>query len=284
MGANVALIFSGQYVRWVSNMRSTLAPGVDAWAVSLRFLMGAVLASGGVLLGAYKYMQDNIVKAAASEPKTTTGSLPRKKKPKMSMRESAKFLMSSTYIRDLATLVISYGLCINIVEVSWKSKLKQAFPNPNEYSAFMGNFSSATGTITLIMMLLGRSIFAKFGWRIAALVTPTMIGVTGLGFFALTLFADFFKPITAALGTTPLMLAVVVGAAQNILSKSSKYSLFDPCKEMAYIPLDKESKTKGKAAIDVIGNPLGKSGGALIQQILIFGVGSLAAATPVRSQ
>lgn len=108
-----------------------------------------------------------------------------------------------------------------------------------------------------------------------------MIGVTGLSFFALNIFSDFFAPITAALGTTPLMMAVIVGAAQNILSKSSKYALFDPCKEMAYIPLDQESKTKGKAAIDVIGNPLGKSGGALIQQILIFGVGSLAAATPV---
>jgi len=182
--------------------------------------------------------------------------------------------------RDLATLVISYGMCINLVEVSWKAKLKMAYPNPNDYSSFMGNFSSATGTVTLTMMLLGRTIFEKFGWRTAALVTPSMIGITGSIFFALTIFGSTFAPIASWLGTTPLMLAVLVGAAQNILSKSSKYSLFDPCKEMAYIPLDQESKTKGKAAVDVIGNPLGKSGGSFIQQILIFLVGNLALATP----
>mmetsp|Transcript_21618 Transcript_21618/g.30287 ORF Transcript_21618/g.30287 Transcript_21618/m.30287 type:complete len:579 (+) Transcript_21618:94-1830(+) len=280
MGANVALIFSGQYVKWVSKMRANLPPGVDAWGLSLKYLMGAVFASGGAMLSLYNYMQKNVMTDPNCVDQEKQALKKTKKKVKMGLRESAKFLLDSPYIRDLAMLVISYGMCINIVEVSWKAKLKQAFPNPNEYSAFMGNFSSATGAVTLVMMLLGRTIFEKFGWRIAALVTPTMIGVTGAGFFALQLFAPAFAPVAAALGTTPLMLAVLIGAAQNILSKSSKYSLFDPCKEMAYIPLDQDSKTKGKAAVDVIGNPLGKSGGSLIQQFLIFGLGSLAAATP----
>ena len=40
-------------------------------------------------------------------------------------------------------------------------------------------------------------------------------------------------PLSQALWT-----AVYVGMWQNILSKSIKYALFDPTKEMAYIPLD----------------------------------------------
>ena len=56
-------------------------------------------------------------------------------------------------------------------------------------------------------------------------------------------------------------MAVVVGMIQNILTKGSKYALFDPTKEMSYIPLDQELKVKGKAVVDVIGGRLGKAAG-----------------------
>ena len=45
-------------------------------------------------------------------------------KAKLGMKESLKFLLSSRYVRDLATLVVAYGISINLVEVTWKSKLK----------------------------------------------------------------------------------------------------------------------------------------------------------------
>jgi len=105
-------------------MRATVAPGVDAWGLSLKYLMGAILASGGVLLGTFSYMQRKVLTDPACVDPKRLEQKSSKKKVKMTMKESAKFLMSSKYIRDLAMLVISYGMCINIVEVTWKSKLK----------------------------------------------------------------------------------------------------------------------------------------------------------------
>ena len=93
------------------------------------------------------------------------------------------------------------------------------FPSPNDYSSFMGDFSSYTGIATFSMMILSRFIFRKYGWGVAAMITPTVLLVTGVAFFALILCSEPLTPFLASFGLTPLLAAVYVGALQNIFSK-----------------------------------------------------------------
>lgn len=280
IGANIALLVSGPTIIMVSNIRKKLPPDIDAWGISLNLLMGAVVVAGIMIMVIYRWMQKNVL----TDPlffDTTDTKVQKKEKPKMSLIDSFKFLGKSKYIGLIAIIVIAYGICINIVEVTWKSQLKLQFPNPNDYSTFMGTFSTATGFITVFMMLfVGGNVIRRFGWGTGALLTPIVLLISGLGFFSFILFKSQLSGFVTLMGSTPLFLAVIIGGIQNIMSKSTKYSLFDPTKEMAYIPLDQESKVKGKAAIDVVGARLGKAGGSIMQQGLIIWLGSLIACTP----
>lgn len=53
----------------------------------------------------------------------------------------------------------------------------------------------------------------------------------------------------------------------QVFGRGAKFSMFKPAEEMVYIGLDAESRTKGKAAIDVVGAQTGKSLGAVVQQV-----------------
>ena len=74
--------------------------------------------------GLFRYIQREVV----TDPACMSGAAAKKAKTKtkMTVGESVKFLSQSAYIRNLAMLVICYGMSINIVEVTWKAKLKQA--------------------------------------------------------------------------------------------------------------------------------------------------------------
>lgn len=283
LGANFSLILAGSAIIWASDMRRSITDvGADPWQTSLNWLMLYVVISGLAILGIYWWINKYVLTDPRFYDQNAQKQM-KKSKPKMSMMESLKYIARSKYMGLIAILVIGYGMCINLVEVTWKSQLKLQFPNSNDYSAFMGGFSRWTGIVTILMMFFvtGNAV-RKLGWKFAALITPVVLLITGGLFFFFMLFNTnaTISGMIATLGTTPLYLAVLFGMSQNIMSKSAKYALFDPTKEMAYIPLDQEQKVKGKAAVDVVGARLGKSGGALIQQLLILALGSIGAMAP----
>jgi len=278
IGANLALITVKFVNHGIHGLERHLLrhQAMQPWTAYLILLMAAVVLCILIVLAIYHWINRVLLErrcgaAAVAEP-AAGGPLT------MSLREAFRFLFRSRYLLWMAIMVVGYGVAINLIEVTWKTHLALLHPDPKDYQDFMANFTLATGTTTLFLMLFVSGNVIRLGWTLAALATPVVLLLSGAGFFGFILCEDASAPWLARFGTTPLAAAVLFGTIQNVLSKATKYSLFDPTKEMAYIPLDRESKVKGKAAIDVVGARLGKAGGSLLQQGLIAIYHSLRAA------
>ncbi len=297
--ANLATALAGYLAVAYSDMGIT-----SGYDFTVNLTISNMVIATFVILFLYNYIN----KKVNTDPdfEKPDSSAPKKKKPKLSVGESIKFVFSSPYLGLIALLVLCYGISINLVEVVWKnevnayiasqvdiflqtpegvlSTVSRADHIKSGIQAFMGNISMLNGIATFIVILVGSYFVRLLGWRFGALATPVIIGITGSIFFYFIIFDGSATPVAKYLGTSVLFMTVLFGSIQNILSKSTKYALFDPTKEMAYIPLDDDSKSKGKAAVDVVGGRLGKAGGSGIQQLIfLFTTGGVAGIAPILS-
>lgn len=275
--ANAALILSGIFLKEVNGDN---ASGGD-WT-ALPYLILSVSVPCMIIIGLYYWLNNTVLK----DPRFYNPDEIKKpkKKVKLSLGESLSYILHSKYLGFIALLVICYGISINLVEVTWKAQAKLLYPTKDAFNSFMGGLQIYTGLATIFFMLVGANILRRCSWFTGAIVTPLIIFVTGLIFFGFIVFHDQVETLLAGGSFSVLGVIVAVGLVQNVLSKGVKYSMFDPTKEMSYIPLDDELKSKGKAAVDVIGGRAGKSGGALIQFVLlnvIFVGSSLVELAPV---
>ncbi len=279
---NLALIIAGSFGEYLSHLhRNSLSEGA-AWEMSISYMMSSVVVAGIGIIFIYDWMNRYVLTDPFYyDAANNVGNKKKEDKPSLSLRESLAYILSSKYLGFIAILLMSYGIVSNLIDVTWKSQLKAYFPHSNDYFAFMGRFSYWTGITTILFILAAKGIVNRFGWFTGAIITPFMILLTSACFFSFVIFQENLNEVVGLVGMTSISMAVMIGALQNILSKGTKYSLFDPTKEMAYIPLDQELKVKGKAAVDIIGSRLGKSGGGLIQFILLtFTTGGQLAIAP----
>jgi AAA family ATP:ADP antiporter len=264
VGGDLGTILVGPVIGLITN---NLAPSNFKLTVQL---LSIVLVLVGLLIAAIYFWTNKYVltdKRFTFPQSIKKTELP-KKKP--TLLQSLNQIAKSKYLFHIAVIVIGYGLAVNIVEVTYLASLKNLYPNHNDYLSFYGTVLSIVGATSLVVSLFFCSgIIRAAGWHFAAQISPVVIGVTGIGFFLLVMNQKALSPFFQHFGLNTLMVIVLFGAFQNIMSKVAKYSFFDPTKEMAYIPLDEEEKVKGKAAIDVVGSRLGKSGSSWIQVGLI---------------
>lgn len=227
-----------------------------------------VLIACGIMAVMYMYMFNVSIKYK-KEPEVQVEN---KKKPKVkpSVYESFRMILNSRYLLCIALMVLAYNMSMNLVEVTWKGQLKTWCGSASEYAKINGLVFQVTGAITILLMFTSKSLISKCGWLFSAMITPVVLFITSALFYIFAVSGQYAPETFLAYGLNPLFMSVLIGAVQNIATKSCKYSLFDPTREMLYIPMtDEILKVRGKAAVDVIGGRLGKSGGSVIQGILL---------------
>ena len=253
-----------------------------SFTFTVQTLVSFVVLFGVIILVCYWWMQRYVLTDPRYyNPATNKASL--NQKTKLSLVKSIKHIFASKYLLAIAATVVSIALTVNIVEVTWKKHLKLLCPDPASYQAFMAKQTFWVGIFSLITALfLGNNLMRRFGWRFSAQIAPIAIGTTSCLFFLLCIFKHRLDPLASWLHVTPLFMIVMFGAFQAIVNKVTKYSFFDATKEIVYIPLDQESKIKGKAAIEMVGSRFGKSSSSWIQLIVIemIGTGSILFASP----
>jgi AAA family ATP:ADP antiporter len=268
-GGDLAQMFTGPLVCYFTGKYIAAEFGL-----ALKSLVCCVLFFGCMIMTLHWVLTRKVLKdERLYQPEKNDQQLDQK--TKLSLLDSLKFIIRSPYLRYIAVMVVAYGLTVNLTEVTWKANLKLAYPETGAYQGFMAAVSSSVGVCSFIITLFfSGMIIRRLGWHFCAQLPPIIIGTTSLLFLTLFLNQQW-------LGPSPLLLIVLFGAFQNVSTKVMKYAFFDATKEMSYIPLDQESKVKGKAAIDVVGSRLGKSGAAWIQIVLIqiAGTGSVLSIT-----
>ncbi len=200
---------------------------------------------------------------------------------KHSFRENFRYLFTSKYLISIAIIVLAYNMVINLTEVMWKHQVREVYPDPSAYTYYMNQVVSLVGVIaTLASFIVSGNAIRKWGWTFTALLTPIILLLTTIAFFGLFFLKESGSPLFFALaGSAPGAAILFFGTLQNVMSRAAKYTVFDETKEMAFIPLGKEAKVMGKAAIDGVCSRLGKSGGAAIYQGLLLGFSTIAASS-----
>ncbi|NGX53186.1 MAG: ADP,ATP carrier protein 1 [Candidatus Anoxychlamydiales bacterium] len=251
------------------------------WDQSLLIFILTAIVCGMIIMSLYRYLHVYFY------PKRYLlgGDTKKKGKQKISFVKSITYAIKSKYVLFITLIVLCYNILINLVEVLWKSQIKELYPSSSAFTAFTSKITLITGAVAVFSSLFisGNSI-RRLGWRFTALITPLALMLSGFGFFYFIFMKKYAESSNIAItvfGLSPLVLTVMFGAVQDVFSRSLKYTVFDETKEMAFIPLTAEEKLQGKSAIDGIGSRLGKSGSSLMLQVLLMFFTTTLGASPI---
>jgi len=291
LAANASGIFSGYFAKdffRVSTYNPMIPYGETAWSQTFFIQISAVILIGVAVMFLFNYLT-KIIDADQRQQMSKDKELPdvksqtvKPKKPKLGLRECFAYMFRSRYLTYIVILVVSYSLVYNLVDLLFTNQAHHRFSDPADMNVYMNQVTSLTGICAVVFaFFISGNVIRKFGWTIAAIITPVIWLICSTGFFyGLLADANVVQDVAANFILSPGNLALFFGALQICLGRACKYTVFDETKEIAFIPLSKDNQRKGKAVVDGVASRLGKSGGSVIILALLAVFGTLERATP----
>jgi AAA family ATP:ADP antiporter len=159
--------------------------------------------------------------------------------------EGVSLVMKSRYLLYVVAIVGTYEIVSTVVDYQFNASSDAVFSSVEEMAQFQGRvFFFANVAAFFIMALLTPLVHRRLGILAGLLFLPAALALGSVGFFV-----------------WPVLMVV---AALIAMEAAFAYSINQASKEILYVPLDRVSKYKGKAFIDMFVFRFGKALGAVL--------------------
>lgn len=269
LGSSIGAILAGPITVFCTSTLHLHLTGVEKWQFSLYLLTLFMIGFGLITLFTFHFLSRKIGKVSFislnQEEKIPFA------KRLLSLSSSLRYLFNSPYLLALLFIVVAEYVSYALGELIFLDTLKVRFPSKADYCHYLGNLTTWTGILTAFSALfLTPYLLQKFRWSYSALLTPILMVLMTFAFFtAIYLGKSELLPTTLS----PLPFIVFLGSLHFCIGRSTKYTIFDTTKELAFIPLSEEAQVKGKLVIDGIGSRFGRGTSSLLSITLFMLVG-----------
>ncbi len=163
--------------------------------------------------------------------------------------DGLKVLLTRPYVSGIFVLIFFQELLTTIMSFQMSLMVKNTYADPGMVNKFLFEFALAIQVIACLFGLFGTSYFQRtFGIKFCLIAFPLLIGVSLIGYIIHPSLATIFCVV--------------------LIAKALNYALYQPAKEVLYIPTSKSIKYKSKAWIDMFGMRFAKATGSGISSLI----------------
>lgn len=227
----VLFLLLGNYLSYDTTQYATSVPIVALISVLMFFMIAAVVFLLKKLVGD-EHMEGYVTqKMEESAP------------AKVGFFDGLKVLVTRPYVSGIFILIFFQELITTLMGFQMSIIVKKTFTDPGMVNKFFFEFNLAIQVIACCFALIGTSFFQRrFGIKFCLIAFPMLIGIS-----------------IASYVLYPSLSSIIF---VMLIARALNYTLYQPAKEVLYIPTSKNIKYKAKAWIDMFGVRFAKATGS----------------------